>query len=163
MKRLICALLVGMIATQAQALSCLRPNLATAFNQFQKSDETYRIAVGTIRITGKPAKYIDGKPRRMKATFQGQFMGLSGLGAMQKESVTLQTHCLAHWCGGFPNNTDTKYVMFLRKSTAGNVLDLTACPDGNMSTVTDKRLKMLQKCLKRGLCSNSAIKAMEKF
>lgn len=150
-------------ASQAGALSCMRPNLAETFNRLQASDDIYNIAVGTLRITGKIPPYVEGRPRSVSAEFSGRFMGLNGLGKPQTRALTLKTHCVAHWCGGIPNDAGTEQLLFLRQSDNGPVLDFGACPEGNVSSVTQSRLDLLQSCLKRGECSASDLQKMEQF
>lgn len=162
----ICAALILSVclsASQAGALSCLRPNLAEAFNRFQASDDIYNIAVGTLRITGEIPPYLEGKPRSVPAEFSGRFMGLNGLGKPQTRALTLKTHCVAHWCGGFPNDAGTEQILFLRQSDSGTILDINACPEGTLSPVTQNRVDLLQSCLKRGKCSASDLQKMEQF
>ena len=117
-----------LFGSQVHALSCMRPNIAATFNLLQKSDLTYRIAVGTIQLTQKPPRYVEGKPRRVRAKFQGRFVGLNGLGSYQSLPISVQTHCVAHWCGGFPDKPKQKFLMFLQRDGDGNTLTIDACP-----------------------------------
>lgn len=150
-----------LFATQARALSCLRPNLAEAFNRFQASEDTYIIALGKIRPTGTEPPLTEGKPRTMPAELTGKFMGLDGFGADTTRALTIQTHCVAHWCGGLPASPDEDHLMFLRRTAAGLVLDMQACPDGTLTLPSKDRINLLQSCLTRGKCTESDLRKME--
>lgn len=152
-----------LFATQTSALSCLRPNLAEAFNRFQASDDIYNIAVGNIRLTGEIPPYVDGKPRSISAEFLGRFMGINGLSKPQTRTLIIQTHCVAHWCGGLPDDASTEHLLFLRQSDSGAILDIGACPEGTLMSVTKNRVDLLQSCLKRGKCSASDLQKMEQL
>ncbi|WP_069298545.1 hypothetical protein [Neptunicoccus sediminis] len=150
-----------LFAAEARALSCLRPNLAEAFNRFQDSEDTYIIALGKIRPTGTEPPYTEGKPRTIPAKLTGRFMGLDGFGADFTRELTIQTHCLAHWCGGLPATPNEDHLMFLRRTDAGLVLDMQACPDGTLSLPSEDRIDLLQSCLTRGKCTESDLQKME--
>ncbi|MBR9865082.1 MAG: hypothetical protein GYB24_16715 [Rhodobacteraceae bacterium] len=147
---------------EVQALSCLRPNLAEAFNRFQASDDTYVIALGKIRPIGKQPPYQEGQPRKMSAELSGRFMGLDGFGAETTRKLTIETHCLAHWCGGLPASPDQEHLMFLRRTADGLTLDMQACPDGSLTLPDEDRIDLLQSCLKRGRCTESDLQGMER-
>lgn len=150
-----------LFGAEVQALSCMRPNLAEAFNRFQASDDTYVIALGKVRPTDKQPPYVEGRPRKMAAELSGRFMGLDGFGAQTSRSMTIQTHCLAHWCGGLPASPDQEQLMFLRRAAGGLILDMQACPDGSLTLPTKDRIELLQSCLKQGKCTGSDLQKME--
>jgi hypothetical protein len=163
MRVMLVSLIFLVLASQVSALSCLRPNVAKTFNQLQQVEDVYRIGVGKIRLTAAVHKFEGGKPRTTKAEFRGKFLGLNGLVAEQRLAITIQTHCLAHWCGGIPQDSTIEHLVFLRQSPTGEVLDMGACPDGILSTPTGLRVETLQSCLRRGKCTDSEINAMDRF
>ena len=150
-----------LIGFQAQALSCLWPNVAQTFNSKQISTETYVLMVGTVKLTGKPPEYVQGKPRSAKALVAGKYVGRRGLSATQTVPVTVQTHCAASWCGGFPNDMLEDVIMYLRQTPKGAVIDIHACPNGFGQIATQDRVRLLQSCLRKGKCSERDIKRFE--
>lgn len=150
-----------LIGAQAQALSCVRPNVAQTFNAKQAASETYALMVGTVKLTRKPPKYVQGQPRSAKALVAGRYVGRKGLSVTQTVPVTVQTHCAASWCGGFPSDMQEDVIMYLRQTADGAVIDIHACPNGFGQSATPERVTLLQKCLRRGKCSDGQIKRLE--
>ena len=148
----ICAIL---ICGPAAALSCLQPNIAEAFNRFDAAPESYAIAVGRVSVpkSGIPG-YREGKPRRASGQFVGRYLGRFGLGVEVRQKISVQTQCVAHWCGGFPGG-DQVMIMFLRLGKGARVLDMPACPSGGFVPETPKALELMQRCLKRGRCTKA--------
>ena len=162
MNRTFLALCAFLFATQAGALSCLPSNLARTFNQLHEAPEIYRVAVGTLKLTSKVPKYVEGQPRSVRAEFEGQMVGRTALGPPVSFPVTLNAICLAHWCGGFPQNDNVEKLIFLQKSESGYVVDLGPCPTDSISVSSTDRIKTIQKCMRRGKCSNAQIGALER-
>ncbi len=160
--RFLCALVMfSVLGAQVQALSCLRPNTAKTFNFHQEAPEKYRLFVGKVKMTGVIPKYVEGTPQSAKAVATGRFVGRSGLTKAQSLNVTVQTQCVASWCGGFPSAMDKDVIMYIKQTPKGDVIDIGACPGGFGQVVTDDRVKLLQKCLRKGKCSNADIKEFE--
>lgn len=160
--RFLCALVMfSVLGAQVQALSCLRPNTAKTFNFYQEAPDSYRLFVGTVKMTGAIPKYVEGKSRTAKAIASGRFVGRSGLTKSHILNVTVQTQCVASWCGGFPGAMDKDVIMYIKQSPKGDVIDIDACPGGFGQVATNARVDLLQKCLRKGKCSNADIKEFE--
>lgn len=161
MKRLgLTAMFLAVLASQASALSCLPPNIARTFNQVNDAPDVYVMGLGVLTATGQIPKYKEGKPRHISAQFKAVFLGTSGLSAEQDMAVTVDAICYASWCGGFPK-TDEKMIAFLKKTGAGYRLESNPC-DGHFKIApSPKEIRLLQKCLKRGGCSEAQVKSLD--
>ena len=138
-------------ATQANALSCLRPDLAKTFDRLHASEDVYRIVVGTLDIPNRPKSSLKPEPAKANGVFKGQYLGLNGLGKEQRFDVTVETTCIAAWCGNFPEPTGRRLI-FLKQSESGPTLTISACPDGTFVIPTAKKIGFLSKCLRNGKC-----------
>jgi hypothetical protein len=154
------SLAFGMLASQAQALSCMPTNLAELFNRLQASEKIYTIGVGKIRLTPPVPRYVYGQPRTVSGEFQGRFMGRAGLGKEKVVPLTVQSLCAGEWCGGLPEEGTVEYIAFLRQSDGANILDIDPCPEGILSIPTDQSLDLLQRCMKRGKCSDADVQKL---
>ena len=143
-----------LMVEQAAALSCKRPNLASSFNRFAQSDDTYRLAVGGFAYKQKIPTYKGAKPRHVKAAFTGQFLGLNGLTEIRSVPITIATTCVAHWCGGFPEEGGQN-IVFLKQTSDGMTLERPACPNGALTPYSKERLNLVQRCLRRGKCTKA--------
>lgn len=154
------ALVFLALASQAVALSCMRPNIGRTFNHVATSKDIYLMGQGILTATGQIPKYKQGEPRQIPAEFTGVFYGLSGPSKKRTVSVTVDAICFASWCGAFPE-TDDKMVVFLKQSLDGYRLESNPC-DGHFKVApTSKEVQILQKCLKKGQCSKVRIQALE--
>jgi hypothetical protein len=162
--RLLAALLVfSLLGPQAHALSCLQPNVARDFNWRQGEKETYRIFVGQVKMVGRIPKYREGRKRTAKAVTTGRFMGRTKLTETQTFELTVNTTCAASWCGGFPGKSDADSILFFEKTPKGDALNIGPCDYGLAEPVTKKKIKLLQRCLRRGKCSDADVKRLDQF
>lgn len=159
MKRL--GLLTGLcvvLASQAAALSCMKPNIGRTFNYVQESSDIFSMALGTVTAKGVIPKYKDGKARHIPSKFKGIFLGPNGQTEEREVDITVDAICLAHWCGGFPE-TEKDMLVFLKKTDAGYRLESGPCDGHYKIGPTPKEVRSLQKCMRRGKCSDWQIKS----
>lgn len=151
----------ALIGQHASALSCMKPNLAQSFNHYADAEETFVIAKGTIRYTEPVPKYKQGKPRSVRAELSGGLLGLSGFGEDQSVPITVKTDCIHVWCGAMPR-PNQEIITFLEKTPAGYVMTNGACPGVFQPDPSDREIRIVQSCLKRGACRDRDINALEK-
>ena len=162
--RFLASLLVfSLLGHQAYALSCVQPNIARDFNWRQGEKETYRIFVGQVKMVGHIPKYREGRKRTAKAVATGRFMGRTKLTETRTFELTVNTTCAASWCGGFPGKSEADSILFLQKTPKGDALNIGPCDYGSNEPVTKKKIKLLQRCLKRGKCSDADVKRLDQF
>jgi len=154
------ALVFIALASQAAALSCTPPNIGHSFNHVAASKDTYVMGQGKLTATGDIPKYQQGQPRQIPAEFTGVFYGLSGPSGERTVPVTVDAVCFASWCGGFPK-TDKTMVVFLKQSPTGYRLESNPCAGDFKIAPTQKDMRILKKCLKKGKCSKAQVQALE--
>ena len=91
----VAALVFLFFASQAVALSCMRPNIARTFNHVAASEDVYIMGKGTLQATREIPKYKQGQPRKIPAEFTGAFYGLTGPSEIHTVSLTVDTICYA--------------------------------------------------------------------
>ncbi len=154
------ALIFLAMASQAIALSCLRPNIGRTFNTIATSESIYLMGQGTLTATEKIPDYKQGVERQIRANFTGVFYGVTGTSTKRTISVTVDAICFASWCGNFPK-TNKKTVVFLKQSPNGLRLESNPCEGHFKVSPTSKDMRILQECLKNGMCSKAQIQALE--
>ena len=162
--RVFAALLIFcLIGVDVQALSCAQPNVARDFNWRQDDQATYRIFVGQVRMVGPIPKYREGQARTAKAMATGWFLGKTSLTDQRSFALTVNAVCAASWCSGFPDGTEPDSIMFFEKTPKGDVLNIGPCDYGFEQPALKKQIKVLQRCLKRGKCSDTDVEQLDQF
>ena len=88
-------------ASQAQALSCIRPDPFTSFDHANTSVSPYMVMTGTL--TAPPASGMtESKPVSLMAKLTGQGLAQDGFTAAFDGDVVLQVTCAGPWCGTLP-------------------------------------------------------------
>lgn len=162
----------------AQALSCLRPNIARTFNDLNSSERNYVMALGVLEQTGarvakgsKPVPDPDrpeqpvrdiGIPHEVPARFTGQMYGAAGLGAEQSLDVVVVEVCLASWCGSFPK-TAQNVLVFIEQTEVDYRIRSGPCEGDFKLSPSQKELDILQSCLAAGQCSDAHIADLEQL
>ena len=117
-----------LIASQAAALSCIRPDVARTFQNVAAAEERFVVLFGSFDFPPQRRQPVsnDAEPQQVVATFEDQGLGAAGFVATQPKPVTLQTACAGPWCGGFPTPGQT-ILAFIEQTDQGDVLTLSAC------------------------------------
>lgn len=129
MNRFIVASLIALVAAgPAQALSCMRPDAARAFQEYAAADETYSVLMGTFDFTAPPPQEFsnDAVGQSVTARFTGQGLAADGFGRVAPMDVTLETLCFGPWCGGFPRSGEN-VLAFVEHTPDGYVARLGPC------------------------------------
>jgi hypothetical protein len=137
-------------ASQAQALSCLRPNAATSFDQASASEFPYLVLTGTL--TTPPASgTTQGKPVSLVGTLTGQGLTADGFTAPFDGDVVLQVTCSGPWCGSVP--TSGPILAFARIDGATPVIEIDACGGWLFPAPDQAMMDRLTTCMQNGACS----------
>lgn len=103
MKTLILATLGAMIAGQAVALSCMRPDPVATFNRISEDSAPYYVLYGTLEFDASELPQgVVNKPREpapIAAQFRGHGLNRNGFTSRFERGVTLQPVCFGPWCG----------------------------------------------------------------
>jgi hypothetical protein len=162
-------------AGSADALSCLRPNIARTFNDLSASDRSYFMALGHLEQTGKripmrsdPPKVANGEeqpvldigiPHEVPARFSGKMFGATGLSDEITLDLKVDEICLASWCGSFPE-TDDEILVFIERTEVDYRLRSGPCEGDFKVAPTEAELALLQSCLKAGQCSKAQVNSL---
>ncbi|MEM7240570.1 MAG: hypothetical protein AAF429_00135 [Pseudomonadota bacterium] len=169
MKTLLACLTLFLSAQVAQALSCLPYNILRDFNDKADQAEAYVIYLASYRSKGfvlDPNTENDGPLIGIEFTvavdLEGRALNKHGFAAPERFDATIRMTCAAHWCGGYADVT-TPELMFLRKTDAGYVREVGPCDGYTANPPVEEMVPILQKCLRRGACSERNIKRFDRF
>ncbi len=154
--------LCSVITSQAAALSCMRSNIARTFNWVHEAQDVYIMGLGVLTPKGPIPKYQQGQPRHIPSQFKGVFFGPTGKTEEQTVLVTVDAICFASWCGGYPETTKDMLVFF-KKAETGYRLESNPCDGHYKVAPTPKEIRLLQKCLRRGGCTDAQIKSLDQW
>ena len=100
------ALTLGLTATQAQALSCMRPDIGSSFAAAQERPEVFHIGLGQLRRIGpnvpdgpETGDVNDRVGYSFAAEFEGYFAGPEAFDVGRTVEVTVKVACVSAWCG----------------------------------------------------------------
>lgn len=118
------------LAGQASALSCLRPDAADTFQRVAAAEERYVVLLGTFDFVAPPAPEVTDinspAPQSVVATFEGQGLAATRFGRVAPLQVTIETSCAGPWCGGFPAAGEN-VLAFVEQTDDGYVLTMGPC------------------------------------
>ncbi len=124
-KILVLSALALSVATQASALSCLRPDVVRSYNNAAAADVSFAILLGEFDFSA-PAENNAEQGQQVTAQFSGQAMTAQGFDAINPMVVDLLTTCSGSWCGHFPA-PGTEVLAFAQQTQNGFILSLGAC------------------------------------
>lgn len=153
MKPMIAASLALLLSvTQAQALSCLRSDVARTFAWASEADERYVVLLGAFGFTQPPpnqSEGFDANPEQLEATFEGQYLGADRFVSGPPLDVTLSFECLGPWCGSVTSGEDI--LAFVEQTSDGFILRVDPC----FSTVLladAVNVQTVESCMRGGPC-----------
>ncbi len=153
-KRIILALFASLLATQASALSCLKPDVAKAFNEASSSDLTYVIVKGSFAFTA-PERVTTPEPQTLEAQFTGRLLTDAGFTQSVTAPVTLDLICSGDWCGTLEPQTD--YIAFIENDNNERlVFSVDACGSLAFKQPTQEDIKRVENCAQGGQCAPAA-------
>ncbi|SMX46625.1 hypothetical protein [Actibacterium lipolyticum] len=144
------------LAGQANALSCMRPDVARSFQFANESDKLFVLAHGKLIAPDpgprqRPEKNGQhGASRSYDATFEGKGISPRGFDAPFTAPVTITETCLSVWCGKAPLNQDV--VVFIEKSETGYLVEEGPCGGMIFAAPSPTDLKRLTNCMRGKKC-----------
>jgi len=147
------ALLLMFLAGQAQALSCVRPDIANTFLRADAAEDEYMVLKGRFDFDPNDFPSSSGQKEYLTVSIEAWFDGhlLTRLGFTNSISsrVVLNVSCLGHWCTGI--STDTDYIAFARQTSEGFNVDLEVCGDTVFAAHPEIERKLVR-CLRGQNC-----------
>ena len=149
-------------ATQAAALSCIRPDPAQSFRMAQESPDRYVVLYGSL--SADPALFppSDGSftqplpaildPAPVPATFTGHSLTREGFTRDASGPLLLQPTCAGPWCGGPPG--PGLLLVFARLTEAGQVIEIDPCGTWVFPDPSLAMLELMAACLRGEACGD---------
>lgn len=124
-------LALALVAGQASALSCVRPDVASTFQAAQEDEDSYYVLRGSLSFDPSlmPESYVEAagfEPSPVAAQFEGKALTLSGFQASFDTALTLGPSCAGPWCGAAGPSDDV--IIFAKQTASGLEVDVGACP-----------------------------------
>ena len=113
MKAAFAAIALMVVAGQATALSCMRPDAVRTFERVSEDTDTFYLLYGTLDFdaTKQPKGVVNEERDRdpIAAQFAGFALNTVGFTTPYSNAVTLQPVCFGPWCG---NTTPSVQSLF---------------------------------------------------
>ncbi|MDB4111895.1 hypothetical protein N9571_05005, partial [Yoonia sp.] len=115
MKAFILATMLAVICGQAQALSCMRPDPVTTFQQLAAKPESYFVLYGTLTFDenalpqGSRSFEEIAPPDPIPARFVGKGLSKAGFATPYVSRAMLQVTCAGPWCGSARSGAEAIY------------------------------------------------------
>jgi len=138
-------------AAQASALSCMRPDVARAFNWASDAEESYAVIMGSFRYDAVPVTNRIPQEYQMRAQFSGQALGVDGFNDVAPFELIIDVQCSASWCG-FPPPMDTTTLAFVESTPRGYVLRADACGSMVFAPVAVLDVGRVEACMRGETC-----------
>jgi len=157
MKAFILAAMFAVICGQAQALSCMRPDPVTTFQQLAAKPESYFVLYGTLTFDesalpqGTNSFEEIAPPDPIPARFVGKGLSKAGFATPYVSRVMLQVTCAGPWCGSARSGAEAIY--FVPASDPPVTMQAGACGGMIFEDPTPDVLNMLTSCMQGGTCT----------
>ena len=150
MKHLLVAI-AALAGTQAQALSCLRPDPVNSFLAANESPETYVILRGRVAEAEILIPPVVGKDQShpVPGWFIGQALTSTGFDQPLETPVTVQVLCAGPWCGSMLPEED----LIIFATLTDGVYEIQAGPcDGAAFQPSPETEALLLSCFQGAAC-----------
>ena len=149
------AVLALTAAGQAAALSCLRPDPETTFDQIAALPEPWFVLRGVLTFDPAllPENDLSNSEQSyapVPAQFRGKGLTRQGFTADYISPVTLQVECAGPWCGSAESGLDALY--FVRADPEGATVVASPCGEFVFPDPSEEVLARMVECLNAGTC-----------
>jgi len=147
---------LSVLAGQAMALSCVRPDPIRTFQQVAAAPERYFVLYGQLDFdegalpSGVAIEDVR-EPAPISAQFRGKGLTRQGFTSDYISPVNLQIGCAGPWCGSARSGVDAIYFVLAEDPP----VTMQAGPCGGMifEEPDQATLDMLTSCMQGGTCS----------
>ena len=146
------AMVLMVLAGEAAALSCVRPDVVSSFQRAEEVPEDVYLLKGTLRFD--PSLLPEGvineerNPPPIPARFEGQALNRNGFTTPYARSVTLQPLCFGPWCGSAQPGQEA--IMFATVRGADLVIAASPCGGQIFYEPTRQMEQQLIACMNGG-------------
>ena len=155
---LIAATLAVVFATQAAALSCLRPDVADTFNRAAAAEESYVVLLGSFDFVmpQQPSTDINApQTLRAQARFDGQFLSSAAFVPAPPLTVGIEFTCAGPWCGSLPTD-GSEVLAFVVQSDDGYALNVGPCGGTAFVAPVAADIARVEACMRGEACEPDA-------
>ncbi len=149
------ALLFTALAGQAEALSCMRPDVVATYQSAASSDETYYILRGALDFDPgeMPSGYDENaeQPEPVLGRFSGYGLSPNGFEVPVEAPIILYPTCAGPWCGTAQPSDDV--LIFVNEDPDAYILEVGACPWFIFDNPTEKMAARLVSCINGDTCA----------
>jgi len=151
MKTLITATaLTALTVTQAAALSCLKPDVAEAYQTAAESDLSYVVLKGKFAFT-PPPETDEAIDQTLEANFRGRLLTNAGFTQQVSAPVAVNLRCLSVWCASI--QPDTEYIAFVENQGGEKLIfDVDPCYGLAFFEPSQEDTKRVENCAQGGAC-----------
>jgi len=144
---------LSVAAGQASALSCIRPDVAAAFNYVAEADDSFVVLRGSFDFPTDQLPDPAAPPvaKSIKSTFSGDLLTGDGFTDAVEAPVTLALTCAGPWCGRISPNTD--YIAYVLQTDTQLILDVGPCYQFAFPNPTDETVALVEQCAAGGDCT----------
>ena len=146
--------LAAMAAHPVWALSCVKPDVATSFQQAQASDDRWGAVIGRLHFDDgqRPAAVADA-PRKSVA-IRGQLVGESltedGFTDPFQGHVTVSFECAGSWCGHVKSGA--RVLAFVKRVQGRHLVIVEPCGAWLFENPSREDERRLHRCYVGGYC-----------
>lgn len=156
MKPIFLAAICTVIAGQAHALSCTRPDPFRTFSELAAAEEDYFVLYGTLTFDEKalPSGFRDvpgADPDPIPAQFTGKGLTRDGFTSDYISPAVLQVGCVANYCGGASSGAPALY--FVRADNMPVQMQASPCGGRIFEAPSQAVLDQLTACMQGADCS----------
>ena len=140
---------VALMAGEASALSCLRPEVTRAFADADASEERYVVVLGTLTFdqSALPTDTMTGEETQVPARFEGMSLTEDGFTVPTARDVTLLASCAGPWCG---TATAGQEILAFMSADDGYVIEVDACFSQVFAEPTPEQIDTVTGCMADG-------------
>jgi hypothetical protein len=149
------AAMIAVTAGQAQALSCLPPDIARMFNWAAAADERYIVLNGTFSFEALPRTrggQLDQETVSLDSVFEGSYLGAEGFVEAPSLDVTLMFVCLGPWCGSMRSGDET--LAFAQQTADGYTVEVDPCYSTTFPSDNDT-IDRVEACMRGEACEET--------
>jgi len=145
-----------LIASQAAALSCMPPDLATTFNRMNEVPEDVYVLRGKLDFDESllPQGVVNEErhPAPISGTFAGEALTREGFVSRFVSPVIVQSVCYGPWCGGVGSGEDL--ITFAKVVDGAVVVEVDPCGSTVFYDPTPKMESDLISCIRGETCES---------
>ena len=161
MRLIITFILSALVPFQAMALSCLPLDINRNFIALSESEKIYTPLMGRITYLTPPPDMGEELKKRSDDPFRenlttpaqldAQSLWADGFGDLLQLPVTIEANCVAHWCGGFPEES-ADYLFFVEDRNGEAFITMEACPGPHLYKPSGAQIEQFMQCAQNGSC-----------